>query len=194
MKKTLLLVALATLFTGAVSAQSSEAVWDSEYDRWDLSVGVGGGLVSEWTLAAYPSVELIVYSIKIDDYLPLDFGVSVRSLISRYSDRSSALERGWDHVGIGLAGTVHLSFNNLEGHSLPFMENFDFYLALGPLYDVIEFTGAYAPSPPSIPASGIGFTFGGGAKYFILDWLAAHLELFVWSYTAGIQAGLTFNF
>ena len=157
-------------------------------------MSLSGGLSYGFSLAAFPSVELIVYSMKIDDYLPIDFGLSVRGLITRYDNSDSTSPAGWLHIGIGPVATAHISFNNLEAHSLPFMENFDFYVAVGPVYDIISYTGTYATTPPPIPSNGIGVTTAGGVKYYFTDWLAVHAELFNWTFSSGVAAGLTFNF
>jgi hypothetical protein len=193
MKFFLLVFALAAV-PALLPAQSGEAVWDSEYDRWDVSITLAGGFSYGFSLAAYPGVELIIASVKIDDYLPLDFGVSARSIISAYENPSTTTPAGWRHVGLGVLTTVHLSFNNLQAHSLPFLENFDFYVAAGPVYDIIDYTGSYAVTSIPIPANGFAVATAGGIRYFLLDWLAVNVELFNWSFSPGFTAGLVLNF
>jgi hypothetical protein len=187
---------LTALICMAVSlqAQPGTAVWDSAYDKWDLAVSLSGALSYNFRVAAYPSIELIVSSIKIDDFMPIDFGVSARGLITKYEKAKDPSKPGWFHIGIGLAATAHISFDNLQEHTLPFMENFDFYVALGPVYDIIDYTGSYAGSQPPIPSNGFGITTAGGIRYFVLDWLAVNFEVFNWSFSPGLAAGLTFNF
>lgn len=195
MKKTRALF-LALLITTAVSShgEGGSAVWDSVYGRWDIAVSLSGGVSYQFRVAAYPSVDLIVYSIKIDDFMPIDFGISARGLITKYEKAKDPAKSGWLHTGVGLAATAHISFANLQDHTLPFMENFDFYIAFGPVYDIISFTGTYADSPLPIPSNNLGITTAGGIRYFILDWLAVNLEVFNWSFSPGLAAGLTLNF
>ncbi len=187
---------LAALIFSSVcfQAEPGAAVWDSVYDGWDLAISLSGGVSYNYRLAAYLSIDLIVSSIKIDDFMPIDFGVSARGLITKYEKTKDPGKPGWFHIGIGLAATAHISFDNLQEHTLPFMENFDFYVALGPVYDIIDYTGSYAVSPPPIPSNSDGITTAGGVRYFILDWLAINLEVFNWSFSSGLSAGLTFNF
>ncbi|MBN1686408.1 MAG: hypothetical protein JW852_07115 [Spirochaetales bacterium] len=195
MKKRLILFLAALLHMSAsLQADPSTAVWDSTYSRWDVAVSLSGGLSYAFRLAAYPSVDVIISSIKIDDFMPLDFGISARGLITNYKNPEDESGTGWLHLGVGLAATAHISFNNLRGHSLPYMENFDFYVACGPVYDFISFTGAYESAPPPIPSNGLGITTAGGVRYFILDWLAVNIEIFNWRFSQGVTAGLTFNF
>jgi hypothetical protein len=195
MKKAVVLVFAAFIFAAASSsADPATAVWDSMYDRWDVAVSLSGGVSYGFRLAGYPSIDLIVSSIKIDDFMPLDFGISARGLITEYKKTKDETESGWFHVGIGLAATVHISFNNLQSHALPFMENFDFYVACGPVYDIITYSGVFRSSPPLIPSNGMGITTAGGVRYFILEWFAVNIEVFNWRFSPGLTAGLTFNF
>ena len=186
-------VALLLLFLPALlAAQTAGATWESAYDRWNVAISLSGGLSYGPKLAAYPSVELIVYTVKIDDYLPLDFGISVRSLVTRYENPDLA-GAGWLQVGVGLAATAHLSFGYLELHALPFMENFDLYAAVGPAYDFITYEGAYSVTPPPIPSNGVGIATAFGVRYFFFDWLAANAELFNWRFSPGFTVGVTFK-
>ena len=195
MKRYRMLILAALILTSvSLQAEPGTAVWDSIYERWDLAVSLSGGLGYGFRLAAYPSIDLIVSSIRIDDFMPIDFGVSLRSLITNYEKTKDTDISGWLHIGIGLAATAHISFANLQDHTLPFMENFDFYIAFGPVYDIISFTGTYADSPLPIPSNNLGITTAGGIRYFILDWLAVNLEVFNWSFSPGLAAGLTLNF
>ena len=194
MRKITLLVLLLTVAAAFSQAEPATAVWDSMYHRWDVAVSLSGGLSYGFYLAGYPSIELIVASIKIDNFMPIDFGVSARGLITKYIKPHDTNETGWLHTGVGLTGTAHISFNNLQGHSLPFMENFDFYVAFGPVYDFISYSGDYQSSPPLIPSNGFGITTAGGVRYFILDWLAVNAQVFNWRFSPGLTAGLTFNF
>jgi len=194
MKKKILLVFTVLLAASGLFAEQNTAVWDSVYDRWDVAVSLSGGLSYAFKPAAYPQIDLIFSSIKIDDFMPLDFGVSVRSLITEYKKSKNDAASGWLHWGIGIAATAHLSFNNLESHSLPFMENFDFYVVVGPVYDILYFSGDYKTTPPPIPANGFGVTTAGGVRYFFLDWLAANIEVFNWGFSSGLTTGLTLNF
>ena len=101
---------------------------------------------------------------------------------------------GWKHVGLGISGSAHLSFNNLQNHSIPFMENFDFFVAVGPVYDFINYTGSYIASEPPIPTNGLGMSMSGRARYFLLDWLSLELELFNWRFSPGVSAGVALTF
>ncbi len=194
-KRTVLTFAVLLIVTSLSHAQEVSANWDSVYDRWDVAISLSGGLSYAFRPAAYPQIDLIVSSIKVDDFMPLDFGVSARSVIAEYTQTNpDDITSGWLHWGIGLAATAHLSFNNLRAHSLPFMENFDFYVVCGPVYDIIYYSGEFETNPPPIPANGLGITTAGGARYFFLDWLAANIEVFNWGFSSGITAGLTFNF
>ena len=183
---------LLILLPALLNAQADDAAWDSAYDRWDVAVSLSGGVSYGLRLAAFPSIELIAYNIKIDDYLPLDFGVSVRSLVTRYENPEVA-GAGWLQVGVGVSVTAHLSFDDLELHALPFMENFDFYAAVGPAYDFITYAGLYNVTHPPIPSNGIGITTAAGVRYFLFDWLAANVELFNWRFSSGLAVGLTFK-
>ena len=195
MKKTRAIVLVFLIGTlSFVHADPARAVWDSVYERWDIAFSLSGGLSYAFRPAAYPSIELIVSSIKIDEFMPVDFGVSARGLITQYEKSKDTEASGWLHAGIGVAATAHISFSNLQAHSLPFMENFDFYVACGPVYDFITYSGVYKSSPPPIPSNGIGITTAGGVRYFILDWFALNIEVFNWRFSPGLTAGLTLNF
>jgi hypothetical protein len=126
--------------------------------------------------------------------MPLDFGVSLRGVVTDFKKPKDQSNTGWLHIGVGLAATAHLSFNNLQEHTLPFLENFDFYFACGPVYDIVYYSGDYETTPPPIPANAVGITTAVGTRYFVLDWLAVNVELFNWSFSPGVIAGLTFNF
>ena len=189
-----IVVTMLLIASSALYAQPAEAVWDSTYERWDFAVSLSGGLSYAFRPTGYPSIDLIISSIKIDDFMPVDFGASIRSFIANYKIPDDTSGAGWLQIGVGLAATVHISFNNLQEHSLPFLENFDFYVAAGPVYDFIKFSGTYESSPPPIPSNGIGLTTAGGVRYFFLDWLAANIEIFNWRFNGGVTAGLTFNF
>ena len=194
MKKVRFLCLAAIIFAAPLlHGQPPDAVWDSVYDRWDLAFSVSGGVSYGFRPALYPSIDLIVYSVKIDDFMPVDFGVSARGFITAYSDEENEND-GWLQTGMGLAATLHVSFNNLKEHSLPFMENFDFYIASGPVYNLFSYRGKYKTTPPAFFTNGIGLTTAGGVRYFFLDWLAVNVELFNWRLNSGLTAGLTLNF
>ena len=59
-------------------AQENVANWDSVYDTWDVIISAEGGLSFRFSWAASPSVELIFLTLKIEDFMPLDFGVRFR--------------------------------------------------------------------------------------------------------------------
>ena len=187
----LLLISISPIFA---QSESTEAVWESTYDRWDFAVSLSGGFSYKFKLAGLPALDLIVSSYRIEDFVPIDFGVSVRSLITNFVNDDNVVPSGWLHIGIGVIGVVHLSFNNLQAHTLPFLENFDFYAGFGPVYDIILYSGFYEAAPPPIPSNGIGLNTTVGVRYFFLDWLAVNLELFNWRFSPGVSAGLTFNF
>ncbi|MBT3272113.1 MAG: hypothetical protein HN368_03085 [Spirochaetales bacterium] len=180
----------------AITAETNtgDAVWESTYETWDFAISLSGGLSYGFKPAAMPALDLIVASYRIEDFVPLDLGVSLRSLITKFENKDTVDPSGWIHIGIGALGIIHLSFDNLQAHTLPFLENFDFYAGFGPVYDIISHSGPYEISPPPIPSNSIGFTTAAGIRYFLLPWLAAHFEIFNWSFSPGLSTGLTFNF
>lgn len=185
-------VALLVLLPGTITAEEPDARWDSVYNQGSFIMSPGIGFGYNFSLALYPSFEYIMISQKIDDFMPLDFGISLKGVYNRYRDRNDTT-KGWDGYGGGLFGTVHLSFNNLQGHELPFLENFDFYAALGIVGNYMNFIGYTPLTVPLRPPSGVGISTIGGMRYFLLPWLAVNIEGSFWGYTGTAKLAVSFK-
>ena len=185
-----LLVVLVGLLvaTAAFGQSSSDSTWNSLYHPGNVTLVVGGGLGFAFSLGAYAGVEVIYSSVKADDSIPFDFGILVMGMYNWFSRTDDDLNRGWDAYAGGALATVHLTFNDLEEHALPFLENLDFYTGLGVVYNYLDFKGEYRTTAPAPQGPGLATLLG--ANYHLAKWFALNLELASWAFTGGIKLGI----
>ena len=168
---------------------STIASWDSVYHPGNVCVIAAGGVGFAFSLAACSGIEVIVASVKADDYIPFDFGIMAMGMYNWFSRNQDGRRFGWNAFGGGAFATVHLTFDNLEAHSTPFLEGFDFYTGFGAVYTYLDFTGEYTTSePPGF--GGVGLATLLGFNYYLAKWFALRVELASWSFTGGLTAGL----
>lgn len=89
---------------------------------------------------------------------------------------------GWITFGAGGFGTAHLSFNNLENHAAPWLENFDFYISLGFGVNYFSYTGDWTDVFVDTTSLRIGFASFEGVNWFFRENMALKLEYAYWGY------------
>jgi hypothetical protein len=190
-----LVLVCGTAATGAqegADAGAGEDGWRSVYDRWDVNITAGAGIGFAFSLTAYAGVELLYAQVYAGDEVPFDFGVMAKGMFNRCSRERDGTAAGWLGYGGGLFQTVHLSFAQLEDHSTPFLERFDFYAGFGANYTFVDLTGAYgAAESPEL--GGIGFGTLIGVNYHLAKWFALNAEFASWALAGGLKVGVLLN-
>ena len=188
--------ALLILLLVAAPATVFSENWESVYEKNDLSLSASASFLLPLGVALYPGAELILLQFTIVDEIPLDFGVSLRGQFGLKTEGTvtvSGAEYGYTTYGGGAFGTLHLSFANMEGYELDFLEGFDFYISASIALNYFDYTGVWPSAVP--PAISPGFASFEGINWFISESLALKLEYVYWgiigsSATLGVQ--LTF--
>ncbi len=159
---------IAALASVVLPAQDTGSGWDHHFTAGDLSLSAGIGLSSGWGfgLSAYPGVELILSDIKLGEHVPLSFGVAGKGLVTFYSGYFA--DSGMA-AAVGGFGTVHLGFKNFV-QPWEFLTNFDVYVGLGLVFDLIQPTGWW------VDASRLRFASFQGTNYFLSDTFAVFAE------------------
>ena len=167
MKRKLILIVTAVLLLAApamVFAQSEAKGWDSVYDGGDFLVSASVGAYFPFNLVIAPQLELILAQVKIGDVMPLDFGLAARGEVTLGSSL---------RFGAGGLATVHLTFANLQGRVISWLENFDFFVSFG--------AGLSIWPDNSFPLR-LGFITVEGLSYWLSDSFALKLETSYWTY------------
>ncbi len=189
--KIMVLALIVLLLASAVFAGTKKGKIDSVYKPGDYTVSGSVGFGYEFSLVIYPGAEFFLAQARIADVLPLDFGVAARGFFNSYSTSSFGYDWGWTAFGVGVFGTVHLSFREFD---IPFkyLDNMDFYIGLGLKVDSFTYTGDYSSYSDS-SNGGLGLASIVGVNYFFNDHFALVLEGAYWSYGGG-TIGLLYKF
>ncbi len=178
------------LLSTTVFAGTKRGKIDSVYKPGDVTVSMSIGFGYEG-ITFYPGAELLLSQKRIAGTLPLDFGVAVRGFYNDYSTSILGYDWGWTAYGIGAFGTAHLSFREFD-LSFKYLDNLDFYIALGIKYDHFSYTGVYSSYYDS-SYGGIGIVAIGGINYFFTEHFALVLEGTYWG-TGGGTIGVLYKF
>ena len=139
--------------------------WESVYDGGDFLVSASaGGYFNPFNLVIAPQLELILAQVKIGDVMPLDFGIAARGEVTLGSTL---------RLGAGGLATVHLTFANLQGTVVPWLENFDFFVSLG--------IGLSIWPDNSFPLR-LGFVTVEGLGYWLSDAFGLKIETSYWNF------------
>ena len=185
--KTLVVMSMLLILPVAVFAQSEKTNWDSVYEKGDFVVSATAGIAFPFAIVAYPGAELILAGVDIGNLIPIDFGVAARGQVGFYNSSTLSYNYGWLTFGLGAFGTAHLSFNNLQDHFAPWLENFDFYVSLGLGANYFSYTGDWADVFTDSTRMRVGFASLEGVNWFFRDNMALRLEYAYWGYV-GSQA------
>lgn len=193
-KKSGLVVVLVLLFSGPFAfAQTA----DSIYEPGDFVVSAAVSFLFPLGVAIYPGAELFITGINVADTFPIDFSVAVRGQIgtASYSDILFGYSYGYTTFGGGPFASAHLSFKDMQNHSLNFLENFDFYAGFGVVFNYFSYTGDYLVYWASEPTFRVGFGTYEGVNWYISDSFALKLEFVYWGWlSASASLGVQLKF
>jgi hypothetical protein len=177
-KRFLIMAVLLSLCTAFVSAD--KVLWGSNYDVGNVVAGVDAAFEvgANIEVSVYPSVELILLEPVFEDAAPLNIGAKA------YGRFGIALMSPGFDAGIGLAGTAHLGFADLD---IPEAEGvfdpIDLFLEIGVCFDILR-TSTYP----------IGLILNSGLDYWMSEDFAVGLKYTSWNSYSGGAVGLLLKF
>jgi hypothetical protein len=163
-RKLLLFVSVVLLLAVPAMGFADSDEWDSVYDGGDFIISASVGAYFPFILAISPQMELIIAQVKIGEIMPLDFGVAARGEITLGSTL---------RFGAGGLATAHLTFANLQGTVVPWLENFDFFVSLG--------IGVSIWPDSSVPIN-LRFITVEGISYWLNDAFGLKIETSYWNF------------
>ena len=178
MKRIVVVAILVMLASGPIVAEDITDNWSSYFEAGDTSVslGVGFGAWSLFSIATYPGIEQTIMDFKIADVVPMSIGAAIKGVANIYAGSGYA----GVNVGAGLFVPFHFS---LRGLDIPLFNRFDIYVApgIGFNFDL----GNYYANPFRL-----GFVTYDGFNYFVNDSFAVFVEGPYWDYYSGATIGV----
>lgn len=112
MKRIVVVAILVMLASGPIVAEDITDNWSSYFEAGDTSVslGVGFGAWSLFSIATYPGIEQTIMDFKIADVVPMSIGAAIKGVANIYAGSGYA----GVNVGAGLFVPFHFSLRGLD--------------------------------------------------------------------------------